>query len=128
MDSTTAITLIRLGGIACLGWLLFHLFFWRLFDWKSQLPRLGFINRGVMQVLNLCLSFVFVIFAYLSLAHTREMISTPLGHALLASIGIFWLLRLAEQWIFFGRSFASNMFSLLFASMSALYLLSWLTA
>lgn len=128
MDSTTAITLIRLGGIACLGWLLFHLFFWRLFDWNAQLPRLGFINRGVMQVLNLCLSFVFAIFAYLSLAHTREMIATPLGHALLASIGIFWLLRLAEQWIFFGRSFASNMFSLLFAGMSALYLLSWLTA
>ena len=45
----------------------FHLGFWRLFRWRSELAKLTSLNRAIVQVLNLCLTFVFVIFAVILL-------------------------------------------------------------
>jgi len=95
--------LIIAGGFFHLGFAAFHLLFWRVFRWKEELRRLGPINRGVMQVLNLCLTFVFLIFAYLSLFLPDEMLTTPVGRPLLAWIAVFWLLRAFQQLIFFSR-------------------------
>lgn len=57
-------TLIIIGGIYCLAFAFFHLAFWRLFDWKSELPKLNSINRGVLQVLNIRLTYVFFVIAF----------------------------------------------------------------
>jgi hypothetical protein len=54
-----------------------------------------------MQVLNLSLTFAFVIFSYISLVHTKELISTSLGQSLLGLIALFWLARSVEQVVFF---------------------------
>lgn len=54
-----------------------------------------------MQVLNLSLSFVFIIFSYISIAHTDELLSTALGHSLLILMTLFWVARSIEQIIFF---------------------------
>jgi len=111
--------LLFTGGIFNLGFGIFHLFFWKLFDWKNDLASLSFINRNVMQVwkndlaslsfinrnvmqvLNLCLAFVFFVFAYISVFHSSEMLTTGLGSALIFAISIFWFLRAIEQIIFF---------------------------
>ncbi|MEO6725817.1 MAG: hypothetical protein ABIU20_09690 [Blastocatellia bacterium] len=121
----TAATLIKIGGIANIGWFVFHCFFWRLFNWGSQLKRLNDTNRGVMQVLNLCLSFIFLIFAAVSLLYAEELCNSGLGRVMLIGIGGFWILRLIEQPIFFGVSRISNLFSLLFAATAACYLTAW---
>ena len=126
MSQATAEFLITAGGYASLGWLVFHLCFWWLFEWRAELRRLSFTNRNVMQILNLCLSFVFALFAFLSLRHTEEILGpTPLGRTALAGIGGFWLLRFVEQPLFFGFTWPSIVFSLLFALTSACYLLPW---
>ncbi|MEN8167426.1 MAG: hypothetical protein ABFR65_08125 [Pseudomonadota bacterium] len=44
---------------------------------------------------------VFVIFAYISLAHTNELLSTQLGKSLLFSMALLWLLRSAMQVVFY---------------------------
>ena len=93
--------LLKIGGCYNLAFAAFHLFFWRIFDWKRDLASLSFLNRAIMQVLNLCLTFVFVAFGYLSLAHGGEMLGSPLGRALIFLIGLFWLLRALQQAIFF---------------------------
>ena len=95
-------TLIIIGGIFHLGFAVFHLFFWRLFNWKKDLASLTYINRAVMQILNLCLTFVFFVAAYISIFHSRELVATSLGNVILVSISAFWLLRFIEQIIFFG--------------------------
>ncbi len=94
-------TFIIAGGIFNIAFVIFHIFFWRLFDWKNDLVSLSFINRNVMQVLNLSLTFVFLIFAYLSLFHTHELLSTDLGRSVLILISIFWFFRAIEQVVFF---------------------------
>jgi len=96
----TAEWMLRLGGLHCLGFALFHLAFWRLFGWKHELAKLSAANRAIVQILNLRLIYVFVGMAVLSLAFTRELLDTRLGHVVLAFMAVFWLGRTIEQFVF----------------------------
>lgn len=115
-------TLIRIGGIYNVGMILFHLSFWRIFNWNEELGRVSFLNRAVMQVLNISLIFAFTIFAYISLVHTSELLDSPLGNSLLVLMALFWLARSVQQVLFFKlRHRLSWLFLLLFFSGFLLY-------
>ncbi|HMS42972.1 MAG TPA: hypothetical protein PKE69_22275 [Pyrinomonadaceae bacterium] len=92
--------LIHIGGIYCLTFAIFHLAFWKLFDWKNDLPKLKSVNRGVIQVLNLRLTYVFIVVAFISFFFADDLINTKLGNVILASISIFAFMRAIEQLIF----------------------------
>lgn len=92
---------IKIGGMYQIFFLIFHAMFWRLFKWKRELPKLTHINGAIMQVLNLCLMFYFFVFAYISLFHTTELITSPIGSVLLLFMALFWLFRAVEQLVFF---------------------------
>lgn len=110
------------GGVFNAALAVFHLTFWRLFDWRRELRNLTFVNRGIVQTLNLCLAFVLVIFAYLSLAHAGEMTSSLMGYSLLAGIALFWLARAVLQVVFFRlRRWCSRVFFLVFLFGAFLY-------
>ena len=94
-------SLVKVGGIYNIALVIFHLFFWRLFNWKEDLRSVSFLNRAIMQVLNLSLTFVFVLFGYISLMHAEELVKTSLGQSLLLLMAIFWFTRAIEQIIFF---------------------------
>ena len=125
MTLSTATLLVKIGGYASIGWLIFHLLFWQMFDWRAELKRLSRLNSGVMQVLNLCLSFVFFLFAFLSLWHTNELLSAGIGRTISVSIGTFWLFRFVLQPLFWGTSLPSVLMAFLFVLMSACYLAPW---
>jgi len=95
-------TILILGGIYNLLIAIFHLSFWRIFNWHQDLKSLRYVNRAVMQILNLSLTFVFFIFAYISFTYTYELLITRLGHSIIASISVFWFLRAFMQVAFFG--------------------------
>ena len=125
MTPSTASLLVKIGGYASIGWLIFHLLFWQIFDWRAELKRLSRLNSGVMQVLNLCLSFIFLLFAFLSLWHTNELLSAGIGRTISLGIGVFWLFRFLLQPLFWGTSLTSALFAFLFVLMSACYLAHW---
>jgi hypothetical protein len=115
-------TLVVAGGVFSAAFAVFHLFFWKLFRWKTDLATLTSLNRAIVQILNLCLTFVFVVFAYLSLMHSVELLATKLGNSLLFLIAVFWYLRAVEQVLFFGlRRPLSIMFFVLFLVGGSLY-------
>ncbi len=93
-------TLIIVGGFYCLAFAIFHLAFWKLFDWKTELPKLNEINRGVMQVLNIRLTYIFLVFAFILFFFNDKLLTTNLGKMILAVISLFWLMRAIEQPIF----------------------------
>jgi hypothetical protein len=115
-------TLILIGGLYNLALAVFHLLFWKLFNWKQDLASLTPLNRAVVQIVNLCLTFVFLVFAYISFFHANELLHSKLGRSLLALMAIFWFLRAIEQIIFFGlRRKASIAFLILFLIGTGLY-------
>ena len=93
--------LIKAGGIYNLALVVFHLLFWKLFSWADDLRTLSALNRATMQVMNLSLVVVFLVFAYLSLVHTAQLYSTTLGRALLLSISVLFMVRAILQITFF---------------------------
>jgi hypothetical protein len=114
--------LITAGGFYHIGLIVFHLMFWRLFNWDTELESLSLLNRAVMQVMNISLVIIFVIFAYISFAHTRELATTPLGQTIMVLIALFWLARAFQQIIFFKLAHrASRLFFLVFFSGALLY-------
>jgi len=79
----------------------FHLGFWRMFRWREELPKLHPANRGVMQVMNLMLSYVFLLMAGLQILRADEIGTSPVGRTLMAGLMGFWLIRAALQPVFF---------------------------
>jgi hypothetical protein len=94
--------LIVAAGLFNLAFALFHLFFWRLFKWPQELGRLGMANRGIMQVLNLCLTYLFVVAASMLFLFPGEVVGTDLGRFGLFALTGFWLMRALLQPMFFG--------------------------
>jgi hypothetical protein len=116
-------TIIYIGGFYHIAFAVFHLLFWRLFDWKNDLRQLSFINRGVMQILNLRIIYVFLAIAFLSFFFAENLLSTVLGKAIMTAISLFWLMRAAEQIVFFGlRKAASALIFLVFLFGAGVYL------
>ena len=117
-------TLLIIGGIFHFGFAVFHLFFWRLFNWKKDLTRLTFVNRAVMQILNLSLTFVFLVVGYISIFYSNELLTTNLGKVILVAISAFWFFRTIEQIIFFGvKEIRSNILTIIFIVGFIIYLI-----
>lgn len=85
----------------------FHLGFWKLFRWSDELLRLGAVNRGVMQVLNLMLAYVFFAVATAQWCLAPAWTTTPLGRVGTGIVAGFWLLRALLQPFFWPRVPAS---------------------
>lgn len=114
--------LLLIGAIFHIVFALFHLLFWKLFDWVQDLKNLSHTNKSVMQILNLRLIFVFLIFAYISYFNTSDLLSTKLGLTMLVAIALFWGFRAVEQIFYFGvNKIASNILLLLFIFGALLY-------
>ena len=116
------------GGLFHFAFFVFHLFFWKLLDWKNDLASLTHTNRAVIQIFNLCLMFVFLMFAYISFFHTSELLSSSLGRSLLVLIAALWGFRAILQIVFFGlRNRASIVLFLASLVGNVLYLIPVLT-
>jgi hypothetical protein len=93
--------LVLIGGALCIGWALFHLLLWKIFDWKNSLRSLSHQQRSIMYIANIMIAYMLLAFAYVSIAQRSILISSSLGAAVLCGIGVFWLIRAALQ-AFFG--------------------------
>jgi hypothetical protein len=93
--------LIITGGIYTVALIIFHALFWRIFNWPETLMPLNYVNKATIQVLNISITFIFFIFAYISFAHTKELLNTELGRTLLVLISGLWLFRAAQQVVFY---------------------------
>lgn len=92
--------LIQLAGLHSFAFALFHMGFWKLFRWDSELAKVGLATRAVTQILNLRLIYVLLGIGTLCFLFTRELHTTPLGRALLVFMSLFWVGRTIEQFVF----------------------------
>ncbi len=114
---------IYLGGLFNFSIAIFHMFFWRIFDWNRDLRSIRFVNRAVMQIMNLSLIVIFFLFAFISFSYPVDLLITRLGHAIILSISVFWFLRAFMQAVFFGfKNKISVMFFILFLIGGMIYI------
>jgi hypothetical protein len=92
--------LIYLCGIYSFGFAIFHILFWRLFNWKNDLKKLTIANRAIIQIANLRLIYFFLFVGIACFAFPADLVQTRFGRFFLAGISLFWLGRTIEQFIF----------------------------
>lgn len=78
----------------------FHLFFWTFFNWKKDLSKLSQINKGIMQILNIHMIFVFFTTGSICLYFNKDILETNFGKCFLFVNSGFWALRIVNQFLF----------------------------
>ncbi len=92
--------IIYICGLYSFAFAIFHLFFWRLFDWKNDLKKLSMASRAIIQIANLRLIYFFLFVGFICFAFPGDLMQTTFGRFFLSGISIFWLGRVIEQFIF----------------------------
>lgn len=91
--------LLLLCALHSFGFALFHLAFWTLFRWPRTLRETTLPNRAILQIANVQLVWVFLCVGVACLLYPSELAGTPLGRALMGGMSLFWLIRLAGQFV-----------------------------
>lgn len=109
MDNYLSMSLFA-GGIYNTLLVIFHISFWKLemFNWKEELKKMSAVNSSIMQMFNVACIISIATMAYLTFFHAEELLTTSLGRAILGCFSIFWLARLAEQFIWGAHGFKNN--------------------
>ncbi len=98
------ITILYACSAYYLAFALFHIGFWKLFNWQKELKKLHFTNRSIMQILNLRIIFMCFLMAFIYFNYPQELLNTGLGKALLIGMFLFWAGRTIEQFVFFKQN------------------------
>ena len=96
--------LLLVGGILNLIFGLLHLSLGKALNWSETLSCLSLDNQATVYTLNTHLAFICLAFAYLSLFQRKDLLTTRIGQAVTAAIGLFWILRAVNQVVFYGVS------------------------
>ena len=89
------------GGISLL-FLVFHMLFSQLFNWKETLTCLDLNNWAIFQTFNLVAILMVGTITYFTYVHSAELAETSLGRPLLVVFSLFYLIRIVAQFVYFG--------------------------
>jgi hypothetical protein len=92
--------IILLCGIYNIGFAIFHVSFWKIFQWDTELKKISFANSGIMQILNVQITFYFVFVAVFCFVFPTELLTTKFGSYFLGTASLFWFIRTIQQLIF----------------------------
>ncbi len=93
-------TLVLLCGIHSFAFGIFHLFFSKLLNWKTELPKINRTNRSVYQMLNNQLILVAFGIGAWCFYFGESLLQNPATRFVLGIMAAFWLARLVQQFIF----------------------------
>ena len=93
-------TMIFICGLYNIAFAIFHISFWKIFQWDNDLKKLSFANKAVMQLLNVQIIYYFIFVAFICFTFPTELLTTKFGNYFLLGNSLFWLVRAIQQFIF----------------------------
>ena len=106
-------TMVSIGGITFLFFGLFHMSFWLIFDWKTELLKLNLVNSNLMQMMNIGIIVMMLALGCVLLFFKRDILNSGLGKAVLFLSAIFFFVKLIAEFIYPGGSIALGAFLLI---------------
>ncbi len=94
------ISILYICGIYNFLFAIFHMFFWKIFNWKNDLKKNSIANQAIMQILNIRLIYIFLLMAFVYIFYPEQLMETRIGNILLIGFSGFWIGRTIEQFIF----------------------------
>ena len=116
--------LITIGGIYHILFAIFHVGFWKIFNWGTELEKINFNNKWVMQILNVHIIYYLIFTAIICFGFKKELLNTKIGKWFLIGTAGFWIIRAMEQFVFWKLNSVSTIIMvLLFLLGAALFLI-----
>lgn len=112
-----------------------HVVFPKYFKWKEELASLSLVNRQMIYVHTFFIALVLFLMGILCIISANELVSTALGKKISTGFGIFWVLRLAVQFLGYsselwrGKTFETGvhiLFSVFWTYLSVVFLMAGL--
>ena len=91
---------LSLCGLYNFVFAIFHILFWKIFNWKEDLKNNSIANRAIIQILNIRLIYIFILMGLSYLFFSEQLMNSTLGQFILVGFFGFWLGRTIEQFIF----------------------------
>jgi hypothetical protein len=96
---------IKISGVILFCFGVFHIFFDKIFAWKSDFDKLSLVNAKVLYTIHIFLIPFFFFMSWMSLKFTDEMAHAQgLGGAITGFCSLFWLARGVWQFFYFDPS------------------------
>lgn len=87
-------------GIFNLLLAIFHILFWKIFNWKTTLVKGTKGNKVAIQIMNIQLIYLFIVMSFVYLFYTEELMQSKIGNTVLFGYAGFWIVRFFQQFIF----------------------------
>lgn len=115
---------ITIGGFYNILLVLFHAGFWKMFNWNTELEKLDFNNKWVMQILNVHIIYYLLFTTVICFVFKKELLTTKIGKWFLIGTSGFWFIRAIEQFVYWEQGAVSTIVMALFFLLgSALFLI-----
>jgi len=105
----TNILLIRIGGAFNVVFLLFHLSFYWIFDWKNTLTCLDINNWAIYHTFNIICDLILLMFVVVSFIQTEKLVTEVNGRRILFYISLFYITRIVSEFAFWGNQGLSSL-------------------
>lgn len=99
-------TILTGGSVILLLLAVFHMGFWNLFDWNSQLALLSPDNRAIVQMMAVCTICYLLSMSVILFVCRTEITDSRVGRLLLLSLSLFFAVRFVLEFMFPGGDFA----------------------
>ena len=90
------------GGILSFLMVIFHIRFYKLFDWGKEFKSISLKNQRIFYTIHIALLLLFLAFSVLSFTYVNELSqATGLALGITCAYSLFWLWRTIWQIIYF---------------------------
>jgi hypothetical protein len=96
--------ILYIGGSANLLLAVFHVFFWRIFNWQDELAGLSRETAGILQIGNICVIYFLLFFSASSFILSRHEKTDVFARSIILCIAGFYAIRIVAGLLFFGLS------------------------
>jgi len=100
----TQIILLRIAGIVSLLFMLFHLAFYKMFQWDTALNCLSKIDRSIMLTYHYISILITGFMGIIPLFQTKGLLNISLKYSILSMFSLFYMIRIITEFTLFGIS------------------------
>ena len=94
--------LLRIAGAICLLFMVFHIFFHKMFDWPNSLSCLDVNNRAILLTYHYLCILIIGFMSFVGLFQAKTLLKTTMKYSVLGTFSIFYFIRIVTEFTQFG--------------------------
>jgi hypothetical protein len=104
----TRIIFLRIAGAISIFFMLFHLAFFKLFDWGNTLSCLSLENLSILWTYHYISILMTGFMGMVPFIHAKLLLKSSLKYSLLSFFSLFYLIRIVTEFTLFGFSWPQS--------------------